>query len=225
MPTTPFMHLFGRSPVRPLESHMSKVAACVAALRPFFDAVFAGDWTNAQTAQETIVRLENEADTLKRDLRLHLPKGLFLPVSRSDLLSLLSKQDRLANCAKDIAGMVLGRRMAFPLEIITPFREFLSHCLDANQLADKAIHELDELFETGFSDIELKIVEDMIAHLSQIEHETDSQQIALRRILFGLEDTLPPVQVIFLYRIFESTGELANRAQEIGNHLLILSAR
>lgn len=225
MPTTPFMHLFGRSPVRPLEAHMSKVAACVAALRPFFDAVFAGDWAAAQAAQATIVRFENEADTLKRDLRLHLPKGLFLPVSRSDLLSLLSKQDRLANCAKDIAGVVLGRRMTFPPDIVTPFREFLSHCLDANQLADQAIHELDELFETGFSEPELKIVEDMIAHLSQIEHETDSQQIALRRILFGLEETLPPVQVIFLYRIFESTGELADRAQEIGNHLLILSAR
>src|SRR5438874_135524 len=120
MPTTPFLNLFGRSPVRPLEAHMSKVAVCVTALRPFFDAVFANDWLAADASRETIAQLEHEADILKRDLRLHLPKGLFLPVSRSDLLSLLTVQDRLANCAKDIAGIVLGRRMLFPPTTIQP---------------------------------------------------------------------------------------------------------
>lgn len=225
MPTTPFLNLFGRSPVRPLEAHMSKVGLCVAALRPFFDAVFRDDWVTADAARETIVQLENDADALKRDLRLHLPKGLFLPVSRSDLLSLLNVQDRLANCAKDIAGIVLGRRMSFPPTTVQPFREFLSHCLDASQMADKAIHELDELFETGFSGSEIKVVEKMIEQLSRIEHETDSQQILLRQMLFGLESTLPPVDVMFLYHILEKTGELADRAQEIGNRLQILLAR
>lgn len=204
---------------------MSKVAACVTALKPFFDAVFAGDWQKADTCRETIVQLENEADALKRDLRLHLPKGLFLPVSRIDLLSLLTVQDRLANCAKDIAGIVLGRQMTFPEGTIPPFREFLAHCLDASQMADKAIHELDELFETGFSGSEIKVVERMIGELSRIEHETDSQQIILRQMLFNIEKTLPPVDVMFLYRILERTGELADRAQEIGNRLQILVAR
>jgi len=225
MPITPFLHLFGRSPIGPLEAHMSKVAVCVQALRPFFDAVLMGDWAAAEIAQKIISQLETDADNLKRDLRLHLPKGLFLSLSRSDLLSLLTVQDRLANCAQDIAGVILGRRMVFPEQCIANFNIFLNHCIDAANKADQAIHELDELLETGFSGSEVQIVDDMIATLSQIERETDQQQIILRNQLFTIEETLPPVHVMFLYRIIEWTGDIADYAQEVGHRLQILLAR
>lgn len=225
MPITPFMHLFGRSPIGPLESHMSKVASCVQALTPFFTAVFDADWKAAEAAQKKIALLENEADDLKRDLRLHLPKGLFLSVSRSDLLSLLTVQDCLANRAKDIAGVVFGRRIVLPNECLAEYKALLAHCIDAATQADQAIHELDELMETGFSGNEIRIVEDMIAKLSQIERETDAQQITICKHLFSIEATLPPVHVVFLYRVIEWTGDIADYAQEVGNRLQILLAR
>lgn len=225
MPTTPFLNMFGRSPIRPLEEHMAKVDACVMQLLPFFNAVLIQDWPIVEMLQKEIAHLENQADVLKRDLRVHLPKGLFMPVSRSDLLELLNVQDRLANKVKDIAGMVLGRRMIFPVEITQLFQEFLQRCLDAANQANKAIHELDELLETGFSGNEVKLVEGMITKLSLIERETDEQQIHLRQILFGLEDKLPPINMIFLYKIIEWTGDLADRAQDIGDRLQILLAR
>jgi predicted phosphate transport protein (TIGR00153 family) len=225
MPITPFLEMFGRSPIRPLEAHMSKVHACVMQLAPFFDAVLKQDWPEVEVLQKDIARLENEADDMKRDLRVHLPKGLFMPVSRSDLLELLSVQDRLANKAKDIAGMVLGRQMVLPDSIKKPFVEFLEKSIEASKQANIAIHELDELMETGFSGNEVKLVEGMITKLSHIERETDDQQIHLRHIIFSLEDKLPPVNVIFLYKIIEWTGDLADRAQDIGDRLQILLAR
>jgi len=225
MPSTPFLNLFGRSPIRPLEAHMSKVAACVATLQPFFEAALSEDWKKAKELQEKIVLLENEADSLKRDLRLHLPKGLFLPVERGDLLSLLSVQDHLANRAKDIAGTVLGRQIIFPKKLVPSFRDFLSNCLKAGELANQAIHELDELLETSFSGTELKVVEKMVNELSRVEQETDHQQTALCHALFAIEDTLPPIHVIFLYRILEWTGEIADCAEKTGNQLQILLAR
>lgn len=225
MPTTPFLNMFGRSPIRPLEEHMAKVHACVKGLVPFFQFVLAQDWAQAESHQRAISQLEHEADDMKRDLRLHMPKGLFMPVSRSDLLELLNVQDRLANRAKDIAGMVLGRKMIFPTEVAQQFMEFLQRCIEASKQADTAIHELDELLETGFSGNEIRLVEAMIAKLSAIERETDNQQIRLRQIVFDLEASLPPVNVIFLYKIIEWTGDLADRAREIGDRLQILLAR
>lgn len=225
MPTTPFLNMFGRSPIRPLEAHMSKVHACVKELDPFFEAVLLQKWSDVELIQQDIVRLENEADDLKRDLRLHLPKGLFLPVSRSDLLELLAVQDRLANRAKDIAGLVLGRKMIFPNEVTTSFQTFLRRCIDASQQANAAINELDELLETGFSGSEMKLVESMINEISRIERDTDDRQIKLRHIVFDLENSLPPVGVMFLYKIIEWTGELADRAREIGDRLQILLAK
>ena len=225
MPTTPFLNMFGRSPIGPLEEHMAKVSACVHQLEPFFDAVFAEDWPVVEGLQKEIVQLENEADEMKRELRVHLPKGLFMPVSRSDLLELLSVQDRLANKAKDIAGIVLGRKMPFPQQITSLFLEFLRRCVAATAQANTAIHELDELLETSFSGNEVKLVEGMIAKLAEIERDTDKLQVEIRRIIFELENELPPVNVIFMYKILEWTGDLADRAQDIGDRLQILLAR
>jgi predicted phosphate transport protein (TIGR00153 family) len=225
MPTTPFLNMFARSPIRPLEEHMAKVHACVKELNPFFVSVFAEDWSNANILQQRIAHLEKDADDMKRELRLHLPKSLFMPVSRSDILELVNVQDRLANKAKDIAGIVLGRKMVFPPATASLFMAFLIRSIQASEQANKAIHELDELLETGFSGSEIKVVESMIAILSGIEHDTDDQQIQLRRILFDLENDLPPIDVIFLYKVIEWTGDLADRAREIGDRLQILLAR
>lgn len=225
MPTTPFLNMFGRSPIGPLEEHMAKVNACVKQLDPFFDAVLKQDWVTVAKLQKDIAHLENEADDMKRELRLHLPKGLFMPVSRSDILELLSVQDRLANKAKDIAGIVLGRKMVFPEAIAELFLQFLQRSIDAAQQANTAIHELDELLETSFSGSEIKLVEAMIAKLAEIERDTDRQQIQLRQIIFELENELPPVNVMFIYKIIEWTGDLADRAQDIGDRLQILLAK
>lgn len=225
MPITPFLTMFGRSPIRPLEEHMAKVHACVKELKPFFEAVLAEDWEKAAILQQSIVHLENQADDMKRELRLHLPNSLFTSVSRSDLLDLLNVQDRLANITKDIAGTVLGRKMIFPKEILPQFTGFVLRCIEASEQANTAIHELDELLETGFSGSELKLVEGMIVKLSEIEHDTDEKQIQLRQIMFGLEDSLPPIKVMFIYKIIAWTGELADRAREVGARFQILLAR
>ncbi len=225
MPTSPILNMFGRSPIRPLEAHMAKVHACVKELGPFFDAVLVENWVQAELIQKEIARLEHDADNLKRELRSHLPNNLFTAVSRSDLLDLLNVQDRLANKAEDIAGVVFGRKMVFPDPIAHKYTDFLKRCIEASKQANIAIHELDELLETGFSGSEVKLVDEMIAKLSKIERETDEQQVQLRQILFGLEEILPPINVIFLYKIIEWTGDLADQAREIGDRLQILVAQ
>jgi len=225
MPNASILNLFGRSPIRPMEEHMAKVHACVKHLDPFFSAVLRQNWTEAEEQQKIITGLEHEADEMKRELRLHLPKGLFMPVSRSDLLELINAQDRLANLARDIAGIVFGRKMVLPEQLGKPFMIFLQRCIEASKQANIAIHELDELLETGFSGPEIRIVDGMIAKLAQIEHETDEQQVQLRQIMFGLENSLSPIQAIFFYKMIEWTGKLANQAQDVGDRLQILLAR
>lgn len=223
-PLTPILQMFGHSPIRPLQTHMEKAYACVETLQPFFEAVLQSDWERAQTLQQTIASLEGEADDLKKSLRSHLPKSLFLPVPRTDLLQMLTMQDYLPNKAKDIAGLVLGRRMQFPTEIASLFMELLQRSLDAAKQARQAIEELDELLETGFRGNEVKVVENMIVVLDRIEHETDEMQVVIRQALFKLEATLPPINVMFLYRVIEWTGGLADDAHNIGGQLYLLLA-
>jgi predicted phosphate transport protein (TIGR00153 family) len=74
--------IFGSSPVSPLQKHMSEVYDCSKELIPLFNAVINEDWEEVRRLQKNISDLEKQADVLKKELRLNLPKGLFMPVSR-----------------------------------------------------------------------------------------------------------------------------------------------
>jgi uncharacterized protein len=225
VPTNYIYRLFGSSPVRPLQQHMAKVHACVSELVPFFEAVAAREWDRGAELQARIARLEEEADALKKDLRLHLPKGLMLPVARGDLLELLTMQDRIANKAKDIAGLMLGRKMSLPEDLQPVFLEFVKRSVDACAQAQTSINELDELVETGFRGSEVDLVQSMIKRLDEIEGDTDSIQVDLRGRLFRIERELPPVDVMFMYKIIEWIGDLADLAQRVGSRLQLMLAR
>jgi len=158
-------------------------------------------------------------------VRTNLPKSLFLPVSRTDLLELLHTQDKLANRAKDIAGLMLGRRMEIPESLVQEVRDYYNESLLASKQALKVINELDELLEAGFRGREVDLVEGLISELDELEHQTDVSQVKLRAKLYELEDSLPPVHVMFLYKIIDQIGDLADISESVGARLLLLIAR
>jgi predicted phosphate transport protein (TIGR00153 family) len=217
--------IFGSSPVSPLQAHMSKVYACATKLIPLFNAVINEDWDEVTRLQQIISDLEKDADVLKKELRLNLPKGLFMPISRQDLLEVLLMQDRIANKAKDIAGTIVGRHMTLPEIIHVDYIRFVERCVAACKQAKKAINELDELVATGFSGQEINIVTDMITKLDDIESDTDNLQSAIRLQIFEIENDLPPIEVMFLYKIIEATGEIADKSQGVGSRLQLMLAR
>ncbi len=225
MAPNPISGLFGKSPIKPIQQHMEKAHACATELIPFFTAALANDWDQAAGVQQRIVDLEHDADRIKRDVRLHLPNSLFLPVSRSDLLELLGIQDKIANETKDIAGLMLGRKMQVPASMAAAMEQYLACSVATSAQALTAINELDELLETGFRGREVDMVEGMIKELDRLEHENDQLQISVRAQLFSMERELPPVDVVFLYKIIDWIGKLANHAQNVGGRLQILIAR
>jgi len=223
--SSPLSELFARSPIKPMQDHVQKVYDCTKALNPFMLAVLARDWDKVVEIQQEISDLENEADDMKRDIRQNLPKGLFLALDRRDLLDLLSRQDRIANKAKDIAGVITGRRLIFPENLHNDIMIYLDCCIDACKLALQAVNELDELITAGFKGQESRMVEKMIDELDVIENESDRLQVLLRQQLLKIESELPPVDVIFMYKIFDWMGGLADNAQLVGDRLELMVAR
>lgn len=222
---SPLSELFARSPIKPIQDHIKKVVECTEALKPFLAAVFDEKWEDAAKLQREVSLLEREADEMKRDIRLNLPKGLFLALDRRDLLDLLSRQDRIANKAKDISGVITGRKLQFPTILHPEITIYLARCIDACQLALQAIDELDDLITAGFKGQEIKLVAKLINTLGAIEDDTDHLQVSLRQRLLVLEKELPPVDVIFMYSILDWMGGLADNAQLVGGRLELMVAR
>ncbi len=215
-------NIFGASPVVPLEKHIGIAYDCAKQLSGFFAAAVAGDWDTAAKFRLKIETLEHEADDLKKTIRLHLPKSLFMPVPREDLLELLLVQDKIANRTKDVSGIVLGRKMQIPSTIAEQFLDFVDRNIDAAKQARKSVRELDELFTAGFRGAEVALVSALIEELDQIETDTDDQQAALRASLFAIETSLNPVDAVFMYQVIETTGQIADMAERVGRRLELL---
>ena len=225
MPTNPFMQMFARSPFKPMQEHIAKAQRCAEQLIPFFEATFVDNWELAERHQQTIVDLENQADGIKKDIRLSLPSNLFLPVPRSDLLNLLRMQDKIANTAKDISGIMLGRQMRVPQPIQKEMLEFVQAAVLTSEQALKALNELDELVGAGFRGREVQVVEALIDTLDDLEHKTDTLERHIRFSLFKVEKELDPIDALFLYKVISWIGDLADRAQDVGGRLQLLLAK
>ena len=223
--TNPFANLFGKSPFKALQVHMRVVLECAHEIPTLFDALAAGDQEAVVTVKNKIFEREAEADKIKNDLRGALPKSLFMPVDRRDLLDVLQMQDSIADTAQDIAGLLVERRMEIPEFMTDPMLALARRSVDACEQSAKIIEELDELVAMGFRGREATQVEDMVEKLNLIEDDTDELGIELARHLFEHEDEIKPVSVMMWYQLIEWVGDLADYAEKVGDRLRLLIAR
>ena len=224
-PSNPIGSLFGKSPFKPIQSHMGIVTQCVAEVPGLFQALIDGDQEGLEKAKDAIFAKEQEADDLKNQLRNQLPKSLFMPVDRRDLLDVLAMQDSIADTAQDIAGLLMERNMEVLEEMKEPLMKLVGRCVDTCDSAAKVIQELDELVEMGFKGKEAERVEELVEELNKIEDETDELGMALAKSLFANEEKLGPVSVIFWYQLIQWIGDLADYAEKVGDRLRLLIAR
>ncbi|MCP4006247.1 MAG: TIGR00153 family protein [bacterium] len=218
------LDMFARSPFKPLQEHMRTVQLCVLEVVPLFEALCAGETERLRELQQKIDVLEGEADTKKNEIREHLPKRLFLPVDRRDLLEMLDMQDSIADTAQDIAGLLNERDMSVPESLQYSLMELVRSVAKACQQAGAVIEKLDELVEMGFRGREADHVLSMIVTLGNMESETDRLGATLTRELFKLEGEMSPVSIMLWYQMSHWIGDLADYAEKCGNRLRLLVA-
>lgn len=222
--TSPFGNLFGKSPLKAMQRHMRVVLECAHEIPALLEALAAGDQEGVMSTKNKIFEREAEADRIKNEMRGALPRSLFMPVDRRDLLEILQMQDSIADTAQDIAGLLVERRMEIPECIREPLLTLSHRCIDACDQSAKIIEELDELLAMGFRGREVSRVEEMVGELNRIEDDTDELGILLARNLFEHEDEIKPVSVMMWYRLIEWIGDLADYAEKVGDRLRLLIA-
>ncbi len=209
------LNLFGRSPFSPLDTHMEEVSRCVYMLKDLFKALEKKDYDQVEKIANKISKQEHQADLTKNDLRNHLPKRIFLPIARENLLHILSIQDSIADRAEDVAVLTTLKE----LEVIEPFKtefnEFLEKNIETFEGARKVIKELHELLETTFGGVEAEKVRQMVHQVALKEHETDVVQRKMLKALLSAEDKMSYTTFYVWQRIFEELGSIADLSENL----------
>lgn len=209
------LRLFGRSPFAPLQSHMESVAGCVHKLVELFDAVESGDTNKVEQIANEISEIEHTADLIKNDIRNHLPKSLFLPIDRGNLLEILSLQDRIADKAEDAAILCTLKEIQLLPSFKEDFRVFLTNNIETFDGVFLIIKELTELVESSFGGIEAEKVRSMVDAVAFKEHQTDLIQRKLLKNFFKSEDQVSFSSFYQWQKIFECIASISNLSESL----------
>lgn len=220
-----FFQIFARSPFEPLTHHAEQVHQVVLQMRPLMDAMLAEDWERTQEIYERISRLEHKADEIKAEIRDHLPKSLFLPVDRGDLLRFLKEQDAIADSVEDLAVLVTMRRTSAPDPMKARVRELVEQVVEAGETWFAIVSDLPQIQESSFTGPEVAKVLQLIQDLNHQEWESDKLQAHLGRATVRHEEELGAVSVNFWMRIAGKIGDVANHAENVGDLLRLMLAK
>jgi uncharacterized protein len=212
---TPIMNLFGRSPFAPLQSHMDKVSCCVHMVPELFEALEKQEYQKCEEIAAKISELEHQADLTKNDIRNHLPKSLFLPIDNSNLLDILTIQDRIADAAEDVAVLATLKEIVLLDRFKEDFHLFLNKNIEAFNEAHLIIQEIHELLESSFGGMEAEKVRVMVDQVAYKEHEVDLIQRKLLKSLFQAENEMTYSTFDLWQRIFEATAAISNLSENL----------
>lgn len=216
--------VLSNSPLAIMERHAEVCLDCVNKLEPYFEAALADQWGRAEALQQEIARLEAVADDIKMDVRKNLPRGLWMSVSRPDLLELVRVQDKMANEAKDIAGLTLGRQLTFPKKLEKSLFKFIATVTDASAKAVEVVAATRELSRSAFSSRQVKAISAKCLLVEKIERRSDDLQSKLRAKLRIYEEDMSAIDAIFLYQVLSSIGEIADHAEKVSHRAQIIAA-
>ena len=214
--------LFGKSPFEPLHQHMLKVKECVDLVKPLMESFIKGEGDKVKVFAKKIFRAEHEADLVKKEIRNHLPKSIFLPVARDDILSFLKEQDNIADSAEDLAALLILRKMKVPEELKEELKDFVDKVLKTYEVAMNVSSEIKILVETSFGGVEAHKVMELIEQVKLNEYEADKAQMIAAKKLFSIEKKLDPVSVMMWLHIFRELGNLANHAENAGDRMRMM---
>jgi predicted phosphate transport protein (TIGR00153 family) len=223
--TSPLASLMRQSPFKPVQEHMRVVSRCVAKVPALFDAMIKKDQKQIDALAVKIGELESEADQIKNEFRLHMPKRVLFAVARRDLLALIQQQDIIADTAEKIGQIVTQRVMEVPESIEEHLLNLVQSTTDICSQALAMIEQLDELLAVGFGGKQSDLVSEMIIDVKRSEHNIDFLIRDLNRTLFSIEDQLSPVSVMFWYKLIDLIGEISNQAENMGDRLMLFIAR
>jgi uncharacterized protein len=132
-----------RSPLRGLEEHYDKIVECIELIGESLECYIAGGGLCREFGElkEEIDRIEEHADSIKRNIRNHLPRRLFMPVDKTLFLNYTRAQDNILDAAQEAMNWLNMRHLIIPEKFQKEVIDLLSHVTEAATLLGPALHQ------------------------------------------------------------------------------------
>jgi hypothetical protein len=203
------------SPFNDLLEHAEKVKECGWAFQQAIECHFSPKFQTFEEFRDEITRLESEADAIKRRIRGHIPKRTMTPVSTFLIFRYLKQQDSVLDAVEDTLDWISYRsEKKIPEALEKDFALLVNAVIDPIENLASMVAEAREYFKS-YSEKQRIVVKNIIHTLHQQEREVDKFEDIIKRKIFNTE--LDAINVIYLVRLAEIIGSIADHAQNAGD--------
>ncbi len=219
----PFLSLFVVSPFEALQEHAEKVKECAWTFQQAIECHVSHKCLRFDELRDEVVRMETEADIIKRRIRGHTPKNALLPVDKFQLFRYLSEQDRVLDAVEDTLDWISYRpEPGIPRELEKEFLLLVDAVIEPIEQLSRMVAEARKYFET-FSEKQRRAVKDIIRILREQEHEADRAEDVMKQRVFNMD--VDPITVFHTVRLSETIGSIADHAENAGDMMRAMMAR
>jgi predicted phosphate transport protein (TIGR00153 family) len=219
----PFMSMFVTSPFEGVEEHSEKMKECAWAFQQAIECFVSKKCKTFEELRLDVVRLESEADAIKRRIRGHLPLGTLMPVSKFQLFRYLREQDGVMDSLEEALDWISYRSEAgIPSELEKDFFLLVDTVIEPIEELVNMIGEARKYFQT-YHPKQRNKVKDIIRNLRRLEHEADKIEDTIKRKVFHLP--VDPLTAFHVIRLTEIIGSTADHAENVGDMMRAMIAR
>lgn len=219
----PFMSMFITSPFAGVQEHAEKVKECAWTFQQAIECLLSHRCERFEQMRQEVVRLESEADAIKRRIRGHLPIGTVLPVSKFQLFRYLREQDGVLDAVEDVLDWISYRSEAgIPEFVQKDFILLVDAVIDPIEELSKMVTEARAYFNT-YNETQRTKVKEIIRTLRQQEHEADIIEDSVKRNIF--QNCTDAVTVFHIVRLAELVGSIADHAENAGDMMRAMLAK
>ncbi len=217
----PILSVLRKSPFDDFVEHASKVNECIHIWKQAVSAYLEKKYNIFEELSNKVQLLEHEADLIKGKISAHLPKGIYMPVFKSDFMMCLKEQDAVLDYAEDTVIWLSFKKvdMGFIKD------ELLQHTQKVTETVEtleKVALRLKEFFRT-YKNSTREEMKELIKDVHRQEWESDRIEKALTKKVFNSgKDAL---SVYFMVKSINLSASIANHAENAGDRIRAMIAK
>jgi uncharacterized protein len=219
----PFLSMLATSPFAGIQEHAEKVKECSWAFQQAIECHYSQRCKTFEELRADVIRMEREADAIKRRIRGHLPKGTLMPVDKFQLFRYLREQDAVLDAVEDALDWISYRsEPGIPAELEKDFYLLVDAVVAPIEELSKMVAEARRYF-SSFSKKQRVHVKDIIRTLRQQEHDADTIEDGIKQKVFHM--SIDAVTVFHTIRLAETIGSIADHAENAGDMMRAMLSR
>ena len=219
----PFLSLLETSPFDGLAEHVQKVKECAWAFQEALECHTVAQCERFDQLRSEVVRLENEADAIKRRIRGHLPKGIRMPVQKFQVFMYLKEQDSVLDSVEDTLDWLSYRPDSFiPEALQKDFFLLVDAVVESIEELNRMVAEAKVYFKK-YLPKQRDAIKEIIRNIRNQEHEADIIEDDIKKKAFDMK--INPVQLYFTVHLAEIIGTIADHAENAGDMMRAMISR